>query len=87
MYAILIVKRKLRHYFESHPMTVVTSFPLGKVVQNRDATGRIAKWALELMGQGISYAPRTAIKSQVLADFVAEWIEIQMLPAVVDQEY
>ena len=45
------------------------------------------KWALELMGQGISYAPQTAIKSQVLADFIAEWIEIQMLPAAVGQEY
>ena len=43
--------------------------------------------ALELMGQGISYASRTAIKSQVLANFVAEWTEAQMPPAVVDQEY
>ena len=87
MYAVLITKRKLRHYLESHSATVVTSFPLGEVIQNWDATGRIMKWALELMGQGISYAPRTAIKSQVLADFVAEWIEIQMLPALIDQEY
>ena len=45
------------------------------------------KWALELIGQGISYAPRTAIKSQVLADFVTEWTEVQMPPAVIDQEY
>ena len=66
---------------------VVMSFPLGEVVQNWDVTGRIAKWALELMGQGISYAPRTAIKSQVLADFIVEWTEIQMPPAVIDQEY
>jgi ribonuclease HI len=29
------------------------------------------------MGQNISYAPRSAIKSQVLADFIAEWTEIQ----------
>jgi hypothetical protein len=63
LYAILIAKRKLRHYFESHPVTVVTSFPLGEVVQNRDATGRIGKWALELMGEGILYASRMAIKS------------------------
>ena len=63
LYAILIAKRKLRHYFESHLVTVVTSFPLGEVIQNQDATGRIAKWALELMGQGISYAPRMTIKS------------------------
>ena len=85
LYAILITKRKLRHYFESHPMTVVTSFSLSEVIQNRDAIGRIVKWALKLMGQGISYAPRTAIKSQVLADFVVEWTEVQMPPAVVDQ--
>ena len=32
LYTILITKRKLRHYFESHPMTVVTSFPLGEVI-------------------------------------------------------
>jgi len=63
MYAILIAKRKLRHYFESHSVIVMTSFPLGDIVQNQDATGRIAKWALELMGQGIAYASQTAIKS------------------------
>jgi hypothetical protein len=70
----------------------MTSFPLGVVVQNQDATGRIMKWALELMGAGISYAPRIAIKYQVLADFVVEWTvvewtEIPMLPAAVNQEY
>ena len=63
LYAVLITKRKLRHYFESHLVTVMTSFPLDEVVQNQDATGRIVKWALELMGQGIAYASRTAIKS------------------------
>ena len=63
LYAVLITKRKLRHYFESHQVTVVTSFPLGEVIQSQDATGRIAQWALELMGQGIAYASRTAIKS------------------------
>ncbi|XP_066316543.1 uncharacterized protein [Miscanthus floridulus] len=45
------------------------------------------RWALKLMGQGISYAPRTAIKFQVLSDFIAEWTEVQMPPVVVDQEY
>ena len=63
LYTILITKRKLRHYFESHPMTVVMSFPLSEVIHSQDATGRTVKWALELMDQGIGYAPRTAIKS------------------------
>ena len=87
LYAILIAKRKLRHYFKSHPMTIMTSFPLDEIIQNQDAMERIAKWALELMGQGIVYASRTAIKSQVLANFMAEWTEVQMPPAVIDQEY
>jgi hypothetical protein len=81
-----VSKRKLRHYFESHPVTIVTSFSLGEVVQNHDATGRITKWALELMGDGISYAPQIVIKSQVLANFVAEWTEVQLPPTAVDQE-
>ena len=46
-----------REYFESHTMTVVTSFPLGEIVHSQDAMGRTAKWALELMDQGIAYAP------------------------------
>jgi hypothetical protein len=54
---------------------VVTSFPNGEVVHNPNTTGRIVKWALELIYQGISYAPRMATKSQVLADFIVEWTE------------
>jgi hypothetical protein len=78
LYAVILMRRKLRHYFESHPMTVVSSFPLGEIIQCREASGRIAKWAVELMGDTISFAPRKAIKSQVLADFVAEWVDTQL---------
>jgi hypothetical protein len=67
-----MTKRKLRHYFDAHPIMVVSKYPLDKVIQNPEAEGRIVKWALELMGQSITYAPRSAIKSQVLADFVAD---------------
>jgi len=46
---------------------------LGEVIQNQEANGRIVKWAIELLGDGIIYEPQKAIKSQVLADFVAKW--------------
>ncbi|XP_066373791.1 uncharacterized protein [Miscanthus floridulus] len=49
--------------------------------------GRTMKWALKLMGQGIKYASWTTIKSQVLADFIAECTVVQMPPTIVDQEY
>jgi hypothetical protein len=71
----------LWHYFESHPVTAVSSFPLGEIIQCREASGRIAKWAVEIMGEAISFAPQKAIKSQVLADFVAKWVDTQ-LPTV-----
>ena len=63
LYAVILTRRKLRHYFESHPVTVVSSFPLGEIIQCREASGRIAKWAVEIMGETISFAPRKAIKS------------------------
>ena len=77
LYALLITSRKLRHYFESHRITVVIDFPLGDILHNRDAIGRISKWAVELGALNINFTPRKAIKSQALADFVVEWTEIQ----------
>jgi ribonuclease HI len=86
LYAVILTRRKLRHYFESHPVTVVSSFPLGEIVQCQEASGRIAKWAVELMGETISFAPRKAIKSQVLADFLAEWVDTQLPTAPIQLE-
>jgi hypothetical protein len=86
VYVIFMTKRKLRHYFDAHPINVVSKYPLGEVIQNPVAEGRIAKWALELMGQNITYAPRNVIKSQVLADFVAEWTEIQTPQVSIEHE-
>ena len=56
---------------------MVTSFPIGDILHNHDATGRIAKWAVELGSFELSFQPRTAIKSQALVDFLAEWSKIQ----------
>ena len=67
-------------------MTVVSSFPLGEIIQNQEASGRIAKWAIELMGEALSFAPRKAVKSQVLVDFVAEWTDTQLPPAQIQSE-
>jgi ribonuclease HI len=86
LYAVILTRRKLQHYFESHPVTVVSSFPLGEIIQCREASGRIAKWAVEIMGETISFAPQKAIKSQVLVDFVAEWVDTQLPTAPIQPE-
>jgi hypothetical protein len=74
LYAILVASRKLRHYFQAHKIVVVTSYPLRAILHNSNATGNITKWAAELAGFQLDFQPRHAIKSQVFADFVAEWI-------------
>ena len=65
--------RKLKHYFLSHKIKVVSSYPLGTIVHNRDVVGRIDQWSVELGQYHIEFVPRTTIKSQALADFVVEW--------------
>jgi hypothetical protein len=71
-------RRKLRHYFQEYSISVVTDYPLGDILRNQDGTGRISKWAVELGALNIDFKPRTAIKSQALVDFMAEWRENQL---------
>jgi hypothetical protein len=65
---------------------VVLSFPLGKIVQNREASGRVAKLVVELMGETLSFTSKKAIKSQILADFLAEWTDTQLPTAPIQVE-
>ena len=60
---MLMVTQKLLHYFTDQEVMVITSYPLGDIVCNRDAAGWISKWALELMGHDIRYITCTTIKS------------------------
>jgi ribonuclease HI len=73
LYAVLLTARKLRHYFENHKVIVVIEFPIGDILHNKEAVGRIAKWACELGAHDIEFRPRTAVKTQALVDFVSEW--------------
>ena len=63
LYAILITSRKLRHYFKYYKITVVTEFPLGDILCNKEANGRIIKWAIELDTYSIKFRSRPTIKS------------------------
>ena len=80
LYAILITSRNLRHYFQAHKIKVASSYPLGDILHNKDANGRVVKWLVELGAFTIEFTPRSMIKSQALVDFIAEWTEIQDPP-------
>ncbi|KAL5583444.1 hypothetical protein UlMin_015886 [Ulmus minor] len=71
--ALITAARKLRPYFQNHLVTVLTSFPLKNILHKPELSGRLTKWAVELSEHHIDFQPRTAIKSQVLADFIADF--------------
>jgi hypothetical protein len=73
LYAVLMASRKLRHYFQAYHIIVPSSQPLKDIMRNREATGRIGKWATELNEFTIDYVHRSSIQSQALADFIADW--------------
>ena len=82
-----MASHKLKQYFLGHPITVVSSAPSGDIIQNREATCWVAKWAIELGPHGLKYMPRTAIKSQALVDFINDWTELQMPKDKPDNTY
>jgi ribonuclease HI len=68
-----MASRKLQHYFQSHHIIVPSSQPLKDIIRNREATGRVTKWAAELNEFTIDFVHRSSIQSQALADFIADW--------------
>ena len=70
--AVIIAARKLRPYFDSHPVQVMTNLPLEKALQNFDASGRLLKWAIELSQFDITFKPRPTVKAQALVEFLVE---------------
>ncbi|XP_013723079.1 uncharacterized protein LOC117126096 [Brassica rapa] len=70
--AVITSARKLRPYFQSHTIEVLSNQPLRTVMENTNQSGRLTKWAVELSEHDIVYKNRTAAKSQVLADFLIE---------------
>ncbi|XP_073354952.1 uncharacterized protein [Aegilops tauschii subsp. strangulata] len=70
-YSVYFSAKKLKQYFQEHVVTVVSTAPIEEIMGCQDASGQVAKWAIELAGNTILYEPRSTIKSQALADFLA----------------
>jgi hypothetical protein len=69
LYVVLMASRKLRHYFQAYHIIVPSSQPLKDIMRNREATGRVRKWAAKLNEFIIDFVHRSSIQSQALADF------------------
>jgi len=75
-FALIVSARKLRPYFQAHAIRVLTEYPLKKVLQKLDLSGRLVNWVVELGQFDIEFHPRTAIKVQALADFFLEFCNV-----------
>ena len=71
--ALVHATKKLPQYFQAHTVYVLTEYPLQSLLKRFDFTGRIAKWGTRLGAFVVRYKPRSSLKGQVLADFVAEF--------------
>ncbi|KAK0603302.1 hypothetical protein LWI29_003521 [Acer saccharum] len=87
--ALITTARKLRPYFQAHKIGVCTNCPLKLklILQKPEVSGRLTKWAIELSEFDVEYLPRTAIKAQAVADFVAEFTKpsIEVARMMVEQ--
>ena len=59
--ALVVAGRKLRPYFQSHSIKVLTTYPLKNILHKPELSGRLTKWAVELSEYDITFHPRTAL--------------------------
>src|SRR4051794_13569162 len=43
-YGVYMAAKKLKHYFQEHDIRVVCVAPISDITNNKDASGRVAKW-------------------------------------------
>ncbi|GJX66956.1 reverse transcriptase domain-containing protein [Tanacetum coccineum] len=70
--ALVHASKRLKRYFQAHPIIVVTDQPIQQVLSRPEVAGRLQKWSIELGEYAIHYRPRVSVKGQILADFIVE---------------
>lgn len=73
VYALILASRKLRPYFQAQKVEVRILYPLRQILHKPETSWRVLRWVVELGQFDVDYRPRSAIKGQVLADFLLEF--------------
>ncbi|KAL5583401.1 hypothetical protein UlMin_015843 [Ulmus minor] len=94
----MVAARKLRPYFQAHTIIIPTKFPLKQVFQKPEASGRLAKWSIELVTSpwpfvkwGIDLiGPLPTARGQfkyamVSIDYYTKWVEAKALAKITEQ--
>ncbi|GJZ45608.1 reverse transcriptase domain-containing protein [Tanacetum coccineum] len=70
--ALVHASKRLRRYFQAHPIIVITDQPIKNILSSPEVAGRMQNWSIQIEEFGIYYRPRVYVKGQVLADFIVE---------------
>ncbi|GJX85673.1 reverse transcriptase domain-containing protein [Tanacetum coccineum] len=70
--SLIHMTKRLRRYFEAHPVKVITDQLIKNILNNTETSKKLAKYDVELGAYNITFIPRNAVKGQVLADFLSE---------------
>ncbi|GKA92717.1 reverse transcriptase domain-containing protein [Tanacetum coccineum] len=70
--SLIHMTRRLRMYFEAHPVKVITYQPIKNILNNTKASEKLVKCAIKLGVYNITYVPQNYVKGHVLADFLSE---------------
>ena len=76
-FALITAARKLKPYFQAHAIVVLTDQPLKRAMSSPEAVGRMALWAIELSEFDVQYRPQTAVKGQIVANFIAKYTQLE----------
>ncbi|GJZ63183.1 reverse transcriptase domain-containing protein [Tanacetum coccineum] len=70
--SLVFTAKRLRRYFQAHPIAVITDQPIKQIMSRTDVARRLQKWSVMLGEHNITYRPRTSVKGQILVDFLIE---------------
>ena len=76
-FSLVTVACNLKPYFQAHTVIILTDKPLRRAMSNPEAVGRMALWVIKLSEFDVQYRPHTATKGQVVANFIAEFINME----------
>ena len=76
-FALVTVAQKLKPYFQAHTVVILTDKPLRRAMSSPKAVGQMALWVVELSEFDIQYQLRTALKGQVVVDFITEFTLVE----------
>uniref|UniRef100_A0A2N9FWZ9 Integrase catalytic domain-containing protein n=1 Tax=Fagus sylvatica TaxID=28930 RepID=A0A2N9FWZ9_FAGSY len=72
--ALIYASQRLRHYFLAHKVQLMTkSHPIRSLLHRSVLSGRLAQWLLQLSQYEIIAETPTAVKSQAIADLLAQF--------------